>query len=484
MRYPFYSFLFLCFALFLISGCDQKKNNLVRISINHLKAAGDTVLIARTNMINFGDVELGKVVLDSAGKGIAEFELDEPVFAHVAAAHLAAAFFISPGDELAIVPAKAGAAVSISFEGDGAAVNQFIIESHQVRNGLEKWNGTYAIHLNKDEFLKAKDSLQRGYEQLLVKLKSDKQVLPEMLDLMKRYTDMHVLFYQQNFSIGKDSSEIPATVAEAIEEMPIDTIALKRGMFDYALVASSFFQHKIYNAVYEENESVDWDSLEPVFSKLVEEKIKSGKYPRLIEDFFRVKFADDQIRMEGISPSTMKLARLLEKDVASDEYKGVIREDIARWEKLAPGKPAPDFGGVTPDGKKISLSDLRGKVVYVDIWATWCGPCVEEFPYSKKVQESLKGNDKVAFLYVSVDSDTLAWRKMVTSDKVPKGTHIIDGSDSPNSVWNKYYVWGVPRYLLIDAAGRMVATHAVRPSSGKVTTELQKLLNSNKLAQN
>ncbi|MGG7661921.1 TlpA family protein disulfide reductase [Dyadobacter sp. BHUBP1] len=65
-------------------------------------------------------------------------------------------------------------------------------------------------------------------------------------------------------------------------------------MFDYALIASNFYQHKIYNAVYDEHESADWDSLEPIFPTLVEEKIKSGKYPRLIEDFFRVKAADHQ----------------------------------------------------------------------------------------------------------------------------------------------------------------------------------------------
>lgn len=72
---------------------------------------------------------------------------------------------------------------------------------------------------------------------------------------------------------------------------------------------------------------------------------------------------------------------------------------------------------------------------------------------------------------------------MVASGKVPNGIHIINSSDSPNSVWNLYYVWGVPRYLLIDAQGRMVATHADRPSSGKVSKELRKLLTRDQLAQ-
>jgi thiol-disulfide isomerase/thioredoxin len=484
MRYPLYAFLLFCSVLFLMSGCGQKKKNLVKISINHLKAAGDTVTIARTNMVSFDNIELGKVVLDSAGKGIAEFELSGPIFAYATAPHLAAGLFISPGDELAIIPSKEGAKLAISFEGDGAVANQFINEARQVRDGLEKWNGNYAIRLDRDEFLKAKDSLQRGYDQLLANLKLQKQASEETVDLLTRQTKMSVLFYQYNYALGRDTSEIPASVGEAVKEMPVDTIALKTGMYDYALIASFFYQHKINNAIYEENESMDEDSLDAIFPQLVEKKIKSKRYPKAIEDFLRVKSADYQIRMYGLSPNTIELAETLEMEIASTELKNVVREDIARWEKLGPGKPAPEFAGLAPDGRKISLSDLRGKVVYVDIWATWCGPCIGEFPDSKKVQSGFKGNDKVAFLYVSVDRDTLAWRKMVAGDKVPKGIHIINGSDSPNSVWNQYHVWGIPRYLLIDAAGRMVATHAVRPSSGKVTAELQKLLSSNKLVQN
>ena len=160
--------------LFLLVACDQKKDNLVKISIHHRKAAGDTVKILTTNMINLDTIELSRVILDSAGKGISEFELDEPVFATATAGHLGAGFFISPGDEQAIVPSKPGAKLSISYEGDGAVINQFLNEAYQIRNGLERWNGNYAIRLDQGEFLKAKDSLQRGYDQLLVRLKLEK----------------------------------------------------------------------------------------------------------------------------------------------------------------------------------------------------------------------------------------------------------------------------------------------------------------------
>ncbi|WP_229240812.1 TlpA disulfide reductase family protein [Dyadobacter sp. SG02] len=434
-------------------------------------------------MVTLDSIGLGRAVLDSAGKGIVEFTLDAPVFVGVNAGKFAAGLLVFPGDELTIVPSKPGSKHAFSFEGDGAAAQEFINEAGQFRQGLEKWNGTYSFRLDQDTFLLAKDSLQKGYDQLLAKIKSNPGVSQERMDLLQRNIKMSVLAYQFNFANGTDSVDIPPSVRKVIRELPADSIALKTAMFDFALIAT-FYQHKMNEAIYEENEKMNSDSLAAIFPLLVDEKIKSKKYPKLVEELLRVKSVDYQIGSSGLSPSILKLAGKLESEIASNDFKKVIREDIARWEKIGPGKPAPVFSGLTPDGKKLSLSDFRGKVVYVDIWATWCGPCVEEFPDSKKLLANFKGNDKVAFLYVSVDRDTLAWKKMVAGDKVPKGIHIIDDGDSPQSIWNQYYVWGIPRYLLIDTQGRMVAAHAKRPSSGKVADELKRLLIANELAQN
>ncbi|ACT93288.1 TlpA family protein disulfide reductase [Dyadobacter fermentans] len=483
MRYPLYIYL-VCFGIvFLFTGCEYKKNNSVKVTIDYPKLAGDTVSIGRVNMVDVSTIELGKVLLDSAGKGVVEVEVEAPVFAHINGKELAAGILIYPGDEIEIAPSAAGARLAVQFRGDGAAVNQALNETQQIRSEFEKWNGTYYFQLNSEDFLAAKDSLQKSYDHLFSKLKSDTQVSAERLALLTHQTGMHVVSYQYNFAIGKDTSEIPAQVRRVVEHLPIDTVALQSGMFDYSLVASQFFQHRINNAVYEENDQMDSDSLESIFPMMVEKKIKANEYPKPIEDFIRVKSADVQIRLNGLSPNMITLANTIEKEVASEELKKVIREDVSRWEKLGPGKPAPDFTGTTPDGKKLALSDLRGKIVYVDIWATWCGPCVGEFPESKKVHSEFKEDDRVAFLYVSIDRDTLAWKKMVAAGRVPAGHHMLTSADAPESVWNLYHVWGIPRYLLIDAQGRMVATHAVRPSSGNVQGELRKLLSKSRIAQ-
>ncbi|MCF0073882.1 TlpA family protein disulfide reductase [Dyadobacter sp. CY261] len=484
MRQSFFLSLFLIIILIENAGCDRRGAKITTIAIHFPKAANDTVKIATANMVDLDVVELGKVKLDSNGNGALEFALETPLFAFSNSKHMVGGFYIVPGSKVTLVQSQDTTSQLADYEGDGAIFNRYLRAANDIRNGLEKWKGKHAIELEAGDFINARDSLQKAYDQLESKMKTEKDISEEMRNLLALRNRMSVLFYQYNFAIGRDSANTPASVREAVKHMPVDTIALKTRMYDYGLIASYFFQHEIINEISVENEEMDGDSLAAIFPQLADEKIKQKKYPKLIEDYLRTKSADYQIRMDGLSPNIGKLVSKLEKEVVADEFKSTIRADVARWEKIGPGKLAPDFSGTTPGGKKISLSELRGKVVYVDIWATWCGPCLEEFPYSKKIETGFKDNDKIAFLYVSVDRDTLAWKKMVASGKVPPGIHIQDNAEPPGSIWNLYHVWGVPRYLLIDAAGRMVATHAERPSSGKLTAELRKLLSTKELANN
>jgi len=484
MRDYFYLIMLFLIVLIGTTGCKKRPKQSVKISIDFPTAAGDTIVVGRTNMISLAGVELAKVRLDSVGKGVMEVEVQEPVLAYINnGKNMAADILISPGDEFQIMSAEPDAKLEFRFEGDGAAVNQVYYEAQQVSFAFNKWNGSYSFQLEANEFLKAQDSLQRSYNQLLSKLETNPEVPAEKLDLLKRYADMHVIFYQYNFAAGKDSAEIPLSIREVVKKFPVDTIALKAGIFDYGLIGAFFYRDQISNAVYEANDEVEDDSLEAIFPSLVENKIKASHYPKSIEDFLRVKSANVQIGLNGLTPNLHILAKTLEREIHSRDYKSVLREDVARWEKIGPGKPAPDFSGITPEGKQLALSDLRGKIVYVDIWATWCGPCVGAFPDSKKLQEAFKGNDRVAFLYVSIDRDTLAWQKMVAGNRVPAGLHMLNGTDKPESIWNLYHVSAVPRYLLIDERVRMIAAHAVHPSKSNVRRELWKALEASSLVQ-
>ena len=80
--------------------------------------------------------------------------------------------------------------------------------------------------------------------------------------------------------------------------------------------------------------------------------------------------------------------------------------------ELKEGDQAPTFKYLDINGKEVSLSDLKGKYVYIDVWATWCGPCQYELPHLKELEKKMHGK-KIVFVSISCDKDKAAWEKMV-----------------------------------------------------------------------
>ena len=158
------------------------------------------------------------------------------------------------------------------------------------------------------------------------------------------------------------------------------------------------------------------------------------------------------------------------------EYLPLLTEKITHRDKIAAGSPALDFTINTVDGKTMKLSDLKGKVVFMDFWASWCGPCMGEMPYAKKIEERYKRKD-VVFVYVSIDADEAAWKKKMDELQLA-GLHMRDGVGGWSGPVAKLYgVQGVPSYFLIDKDGRYALDSAPRPrATDELTTAIDKLL--------
>ncbi|MFS4455173.1 TlpA family protein disulfide reductase [Maribacter sp. 2304DJ31-5] len=136
---------------------------------------------------------------------------------------------------------------------------------------------------------------------------------------------------------------------------------------------------------------------------------------------------------------------------------------------LAKGKASPKFTDYENyAGGTMSLGDLKGKYVYIDMWATWCGPCKAEIPFLKEVEKAYHGKN-IAFVSISIDREKAydAWRKMV-ADKELTGIQLYAKRDE--SFRTAYRITGIPRFILIDPEGNIVDADAPRPSSEKLKT--------------
>jgi thiol-disulfide isomerase/thioredoxin len=136
---------------------------------------------------------------------------------------------------------------------------------------------------------------------------------------------------------------------------------------------------------------------------------------------------------------------------------------------LAKGEVSPKFVGYENNaGGETSLDDLKGKYVYVDVWATWCGPCKAEIPFLKEVEKAYHGK-MIEFVSLSVDDpkDYDAWKSMI-KDKELGGIQLFADKSWKSDFVVDYKINGIPRFILIDPEGNIISPDAPRPSDDKL----------------
>ena len=138
------------------------------------------------------------------------------------------------------------------------------------------------------------------------------------------------------------------------------------------------------------------------------------------------------------------------------EYQTILKKREAT-NQFAPGKIAPDFEGTKPDGSKMKLSDLRGKYVLIDFWASWCGPCRRENPSVVNLYNQYKSKG-FTIMSVSLDRDKNKWVEAIKKDKLSWPNHVSDLKGWQSDIGRLYNVSSIPYTVLIDKEGKIIRT--------------------------
>ena len=172
------------------------------------------------------------------------------------------------------------------------------------------------------------------------------------------------------------------------------------------------------------------------------------------------------------------------KLAANDKGINRIKEKYDRIKNLKKGSPSPSFNYPDTSGKNISLESLKGKLVYVDVWATWCGPCKAQIPFLKQLEEKYREED-IAFVSLSIDQlkNISKWKDMIV-DKELEGIQIIADKAWRSKFVTDYVIEGIPRFILIDKDGNLMDPMAPRPAVYKegelqLNEEIQKIFEDN-----
>ncbi len=223
-------------------------------------------------------------------------------------------------------------------------------------------------------------------------------------------------------------------------------------------------------------------------SNYIKEKIDLSMQFMNVQSYFALEQADFETKLKEAKLAFDGLVSSYEDKINPEflegEKKGntgfykTLQDNYEKEYKIAnatkKGNPSPKFNGFENfNGGTTSLDDLKGKYVYIDVWATWCGPCKKEIPYLQKMEQKFHGKN-IEFVSISIDnvSKKSTWKQMI-ADKNMAGTQLFAGDDQ--SFVKAYNISGIPRFILIDPQGNIVDANALRPSNPsleKVFTDL------------
>ena len=178
----------------------------------------------------------------------------------------------------------------------------------------------------------------------------------------------------------------------------------------------------------------------------------------------------------GCNKELLDIRTLIETNVAESKQKQKVILLYDTFATIMPGTQTPNVTFKDADGNRYTINDFRGKVIVMDVWATWCSSCLKNMPKFMELIKEFEGKEDVAFFTVSTDSDELKekWLAAIKKHNMGDMLNLIPDRSSANLFEEKFFVGSVPRYIVINKKGEIVSAFAPKP--GKELKEM--ILNS------
>ncbi len=371
-------------------------------------------------------------------------------------------FYAQEGDSIFIKinPSQS----KFEFSGDHADKNNYLFARSSIDRSIYQKK---IFNLAQDSFELALDHLSIQLGELL---KKHSQLLDaQFIQQEKKFLTLYLMDLAAKYYARKSDKELQADIEYQMQAYFEDSTLLQYNHFRGYLFSN--YRGRVQNDVFKQFQEKD----DPVGKLLAlfegigntydNQKIKDYLYYVTAFRFFKT--SNDSLQWVQNRFNELCTTKDYREDIDL-----LIRENSM---KLSKGKIAPDFTLSNINQQKISLRELRGKVVYIDFWATWCAPCIKELPDWEKLRREYASNNDIVFLGISIDQDISRWTKYV-KDKKLGGIQLIAPEGRKSSVNKVYTVTGIPRYVLIDKAGKIIDEFAPHPSSKEIRDLLKTTL--------
>ncbi len=346
---------------------------------------------------------------------------------------------------------------TLKYTGKGSIENQYIAKKTIITSQISFED----YKLNETEFLKKLENTINSVKNLfqITKFLDDFFKQKEILNL--HYLEQkYLLYYNRLHNNPTYDFKVSEKFPKYDKKMDLDNESDFLFSIDYQdIVMTKFF------------ENIKGDELlsSPTPKNAIP-KIKALKSQRIKNRLIQIGVNDINIENANYKNTYNEFISITNdpkiKEVLTTNYNNTLA--------VEPGKPSPTFNYENQKGGKTSLENLKGKYVYIDVWATWCGPCRQEIPSLEKVEEQFQGRN-IVFVSISIDNskDREKWSKHVTEKKM-SGIQLLADNEWDSKFIREYNIGGIPKFILIDGNGTIVNAQAPKPSDPK----LIELLNS------
>lgn len=451
------SIIFIMLLAGIILSCEKDKR--VTISGN-ISGTDNTPLLLRDGKLSYEPDTL-QVINGSFSKVI---DLNNAGFVYLMYGNLRKVLFLSPGYSLNISFQGAHPEKTYKIEGNGAPEN-IVLDS--ISKSLENLNYSFIYHqpleMSKHYIDSAFKSLNLQFKELI----DSKQIDPvfieyEKISLECQAASLRAIAGQRNNVADTGYYNFFNTIGLA-QDKYLNIPEYREFLSTYCSLKAQEILEKMDSAQMEKPESY-LEAILPVIQKLENKKIREYLFFNEI---------NGHLQYYGVKNFSKYKAFFAQHNTDSS-YAKELEKNYAEKLLLAPDKPAPDFTCTDIDSNKISLNDFIGKFVYIDFWATWCGPCRKELPEYMKLQHDYK-NKNITFISISLDDNKKSWEKSLKENK-PQCVSLIAENGWNSKVARAYQISGIPTFVLIDKSGKIIDSQAPRPSSSEIREKLDNLL--------
>ncbi|MFV0522539.1 MAG: TlpA family protein disulfide reductase [Mangrovibacterium sp.] len=365
-------------------------------------------------------------------------------------------FYFKPGDQLNIEVNDS----TYNLMGKNTKENLEVERWHEVMNTLDKvyykpYPGSKMKSTYVDFFPKVieVDKEVKAYKEKKTKNPLFDKEFPNIRKL--DYARMLMLFHFQPRMAHAQAGDFPQPYHEIDVKSLTKNTSLLKYPFGVSMINELLMMHQMMN-----NKEMNPD----VYKELIQNDTIIGEY--LLQS----------LRRQTSYSTFLNFYDENKKYILSTDQKKRVEEKRAYLQaNNSEGSPIVDFTYPDVNGKMYSISDFKGKLIYIDCWATWCSPCKQQLPHLAKIEKEYHGKN-IAFVTVSFDNDKdiEKWKSFVKNHNLG-GVQLHAKEAFQSDLAKAYGINAIPRFLLVGKDGNVISTNAPRPSSAD---ELKKLINA------